>query len=291
MRSRELVGPERIVLGERPEAAVRLHCLPPAGAGADFFHPWLEHLPQWVELCTVRLPGRGPRADEPSLTDPVDLAARLAEILDDPADARPFAVFGHSVGALMAFETTRRLRRDGGRMPIWAGLSALSGPQDGAYAKGLVPLLTAGTDGLAMLIGGPVPQWLLDDAQLLAGVGTPLLADCLLLLHHRHRPEPPLEVPLALYGGAQDPTTSAEQLATWNSLFAAPAEPRLFRGAHMYPNVRTAALVKQVVADLARAAEHAVAAEDVRDRRSAVVCDRASVCRSTAVGENTVPAV
>ncbi|MBG0857651.1 thioesterase [Streptomyces spinoverrucosus] len=261
MLSRELDGPERIVLGERPRAAVRLYCLPPAGAGADFFHPWLEHVPAWVEVCSVRLPGRGPRAEEPSLTDPVDLAARLAGIVDDPADVRPFAVFGHSVGALMAFETLRRLRQDGGRLPIWAGLSGLSGPQDDAYAKGLVPLLTAGTDGLAMLIGGPVPQWMLDDAPLMAAVGTPLLADCLLLLHHRHRAEPPLEVPLALYGGTQDPTTSAAQLSTWNSLFAAPAEPRLFDGAHMYPNEQTEALVKQVIADLAVVADLTVASD------------------------------
>ncbi|MEV7995494.1 thioesterase domain-containing protein [Streptomyces sp. NPDC086077] len=273
MRSQELDGPERIVLGERPEAAVRLYGLPPAGAGADFYHPWLAHLPEWVELCSVRLPGRGPRADQPSLTDPADLAARLAGVVDDPADERPFAVFGHSVGALMAFETMRRLRRDGGRLPVWAGLSALQGPQDGAYAKGLLPLLTNGTEGLATLIGGPVPRWMLGDAPLMAALGTPLLADCLLLLHHRHRAEPPLDVPLGLYGGTQDPTTDAEQLRTWNSLFAAPAEPRLFRGAHMYTNEQTEALAKQVVADIARA------------------CDRAGVRQGPVGRENVVPSV
>lgn len=258
MRSQETDGPERVVLRERPEAAVRLYGLPPAGAGADFYHPWLAHLPEWVELCSVRLPGRGPLADQPSLTDPTDLASRLARIADDPADARPFAVFGHSAGALMAFETMRRLRRDGGRLPVWAGLSALRGPQDRAYATALLPLLTHGTEGLARLIGGPVPRWVLDDAPLTAALGTPLLADCLLLLHHRHRAEPPLDVPLGLYGGTQDPTTDAERLSTWNSLFTSPAEPRLFRGGHMYTNEQTESLVRQVVADLAVACDRNV---------------------------------
>ncbi|MFJ4468096.1 thioesterase II family protein [Streptomyces sp. NPDC089424] len=265
MRSQEPDGPERIVLGERPEAAVRLYGLPPAGAGADFYHRWLAYLPGWVELCSVRLPGRGPRADQPSLTDPFDLAARLAGIVDDPDDARPFAVFGHSVGALMAFETMRRLRRDGGRLPVWAGLSALRGPQDRAYAKGLLPLLTNGTEGLASLMDGPA-RWVLGDATLMAALGTPLLADCLLLLHHRHRPEPPLDVPLGLYGGTQDPTTDAEQLSTWNSLFTEPAEPRMFRGSHMYTNEQTEALAQQVVADLAVACDRAAAVPPCRGR-------------------------
>ncbi|MGW1541953.1 thioesterase II family protein [Streptomyces sp. NPDC002309] len=266
MRSQEPDGPERIVLRERPEATVRLYGLPPAGAGADFYHPWLAHLPEWVELCSVRLPGRGPRAEQASLTDPADLAARLAGIVDDPDDGRPFAVFGHSVGALMAFETMRRLRRDGGRLPVWAGLSALGGPQDRAYARDLLPLLTNGAEGLAAVIGGPAPRWTAGDALLTAALGTPLLADCLLLLHHRHRAEPPLDVPLALYGGRQDPTTDAERLGTWNSLFAAPAEPLLFPGGHMYTNERTEALVKRVVADVAVA----------RDRAAAGVCEQAA---------------
>ncbi|MFH0518452.1 thioesterase II family protein [Streptomyces sp. M41] len=254
----------RVVLRERPRAAVRLYCLPPAGAGAGFFAPWAELLPEWVEACSVSMPGRGSRAQEPSLTDTAAVAALVAGMVDDEADPRPFAVFGHSVGALVAFAAVRHLRACGGRLPSWVGISALCGPQDDAYAKGMVPLLAGGLDGLGQLVGGPIPQRLLQDPVSMATACTPLLADCLLLLHHRHRDERPLDVPLALYGGAQDPTTSVRQLLGWNELFACapsmPAQPRLFEGGHMYLHGQLEALVRQVVADLGSVVREAVPA-------------------------------
>ncbi|KMS73097.1 thioesterase [Streptomyces viridochromogenes] len=253
-------GLTRVVLQERPGAAVRLYCLPPAGAGAGFFAPWVGLVPAWVEVCSVSTPGRGPRLEEPSLTDTAAVAALVAETVDDTADPRPFAVFGHSVGALVAFEAVRNLRASGGRPPLWVGLSSLRGPQDGAYAKGLLPLLTGGLEGLGQLVGGAIPQRLLREPVLMAAACTPLLADCLLLLHHRHRDEPPLEVPLALYGGTQDPTTSVRQLLGWNELFSTPAQPRLFEGGHMYMHGQAEALVTQVVADLGSVVRKAVSA-------------------------------
>lgn len=239
---------------------MRLYCLPPAGAGAGFFAPWAGLMPAWVELCSVSMPGRGNRAEEPSLTDTAAVAALVAEILDDLADPRPFAVFGHSVGSLVGFAAVRDLRASGGRLPLWVGVSALRGPQDGAYARGLLPLLMAGLDGVGQLVGGPIPQRLLEEPVLMAAACTPLLADCLLLLHHRHRDEPSLDVPLALYGGAQDPTTSVRQLLGWNELFSTPAEPRLFEGGHMYMQGQAEDLVRQVVADLGSVVHKAVPA-------------------------------
>lgn len=253
-------GLTRVVLQERPEAAVRLYCLPPAGAGAGFFAPWADLMPAWAEMCSVSLPGRGSRAEEPSLTDTAAVAAQVAEIVDDAADPRPFAVFGHSVGALVAFEAVRTLRNSGGRLPLWAGLSSLRGPQDAAYARGLLPLLMGGLEGVGQLVGGPIPQRLLKDPVLMAVACTPLLADCLLLLHHRHRDEPALQVPLALYGGAQDPTTSVRQLLEWNELFSAAAQPRLFEGGHMYMHGQTEHVVRRVAADLGTAVHEAVLA-------------------------------
>lgn len=253
-------GLTRVVLQERPEAAVRLYCLPPAGAGAGFFAPWTGLVPAWAEMCSVSLPGRGSRTQEPSLTDTAVVAALVAQIVDDGADPRPFALFGHSVGALVAFEAVRTLRASGGRLPLWMGMSSLRGPQDGAYARGLLPLLMGGLEGVAQLVGGPIPQRLLKDPVLTAVACTPLLADCLLLLHHRHRDEPPLEVPLALYGGTQDPTTSLRQLLEWNELFSTAARPRLFDGDHMYMHGQTEALVRQVAADLGAVVHEAVPA-------------------------------
>ncbi|UFQ19318.1 MULTISPECIES: thioesterase II family protein [Streptomyces] len=251
---------ERVVLKERPEAAVRLYCVPPAGSGSGFYLPWVGAAPSWVEVCSISLPGRGRRVREPSLTDPAEVSALVAGVLDDGEDTRPFAVFGHSVGALIAFEAVRHLRATGGHRPLWLGLSSLRGPQDSAYAKGLLPLVTGGFDGVAQLVGGAVPERFVRNPVVAAAAYTALLADCLLLLHHRLRSEAVLDVPWSLYGAADDPTASVEQLRAWNELFAAPAEPRVFPGNHMYPRGQARALTRQVITDIEAVAGAVVAA-------------------------------
>lgn len=241
--------PQRVVLAARPQAALRLYCVPPAGAGPDCYLRWAPLLPSWIEPCSVALPGRGARSAEPSLTDPAYLSARLASVLDDWADPRPFAVFGHSAGALLAYEATRHLRRTHGRLPALLAVSSLSAPHIDAYSAGLPPRLTAGLEGLRELVG-PIPEQLLADARLMAAACTPLLADCLLLLHYRHRTGPPLDVPLALYGGEQDPVTPVQELRAWNDLVSAPADPQLFPGGHTYLQTGTKALVDHLTGAL-----------------------------------------
>ncbi|GAA0592670.1 thioesterase II family protein [Streptomyces crystallinus] len=244
---------QRVVLADRPEAVARLYCLPPSGCGPGSFLPWAAASPTWMEVCSISMPGRGGRSSEPSLTDTTHVVECLARIMDDDADQRPFAVFGHSVGALLAFETALHLRRHGGRLPVWLGLSSLAGPQGGAYAKNMLGLLAGGLGKISELLGRPIPPRVLDDARLMGALATPLLADFLLLAHHRYTPQPPLEVPLALYGGQGDTAVSTGQLAAWNELFTTPAPVRLFPGGHMYATADPGELVEQVAADLHRA--------------------------------------
>ncbi|MFI2185193.1 thioesterase II family protein [Streptomyces sioyaensis] len=250
--------PERVVLAARPQASLRLYAVPPAGAGPDCYLRWVPLLPPWIELCSVALPGRGTRAGEPSLTDPVYLSARLAAVLDDWTDPRPFAVFGHSAGALLAYEATRHLRRTHGRPPALLAVSSLSAPHIDAYTADLPPRLTAGLAGLRELVG-PIPEQLLADARLMAAACTPLLADLLLLLHYRHHPEPPLPVPLALYGGEHDPVTGLRQLRAWNDLVTTPACAQLFPGGHSYLQTATKELVGHLAGVLGTVINRSVA--------------------------------
>jgi medium-chain acyl-[acyl-carrier-protein] hydrolase len=106
-----------------PEAQVRLFCLPFAGGGASIFRTWGRALPPTVEVCPVQLPGRENRLREPPYTDIQALAERLANQIH-PYAQKPFALFGHSMGALLAFELTRTLRRQDGPMPRALFLSA-----------------------------------------------------------------------------------------------------------------------------------------------------------------------
>src|SRR5262245_27618913 len=113
--------------GQRPHARMRLFCFPYAGSGASVYRAWPEQLPPDVELCAVQMPGREGRYAEPLLTDvhalTPPLCAGIAPYLD-----RPFAFFGHSLGALVAYETTVRLAREQGLSPAMLFVSGHRAP-------------------------------------------------------------------------------------------------------------------------------------------------------------------
>ena len=88
---------------------IRLFCLPFAGGGSAFYHPWKEHLPADIELAKIQLPGRETRLREKAFTRMEMLVATLTEKLTPWLD-RPFAFFGHSMGALITFELVRMIR-------------------------------------------------------------------------------------------------------------------------------------------------------------------------------------
>src|SRR2546423_15412499 len=101
----------------RPGAEVRLFCFPYAGGGASVFRAWADSLPSSVEVRPVQLPGRETRFREPAFTRLPPLVEALAESLRPYLD-RPFAFFGHSLGALVAFELARRLHRKHDVQPV-----------------------------------------------------------------------------------------------------------------------------------------------------------------------------
>ncbi|MBB6436033.1 surfactin synthase thioesterase subunit [Streptomyces candidus] len=197
----------------------------------------------------MQLPGRGRRSSEPSFTDSRHLATSLAHVLDQENDSRPYALFGHSLGALAAFETSRRLRRARSAPPVLLALSALPAPHTARFRAIIPHCLITGDLVLTDLIG-PLPQELCDHPESAAAFGVPLLADLTLLLQHRHHEEPPVESAVALYGGCHDPVATPDDLATWNDLFTNAADPTLFPGNHTYPIDQPKPLTERLVRDI-----------------------------------------
>jgi medium-chain acyl-[acyl-carrier-protein] hydrolase len=212
-------------LGSRElTARRRLFVFPHAGAGASAYQ-LAAHLPDTVEVCAVQLPGRENRFAEPALTSLDDAVAALAPLIVGRTDL-PYAFFGHSMGSLIAFETTRRLRVLGARLPDHLFLSGMRAPN----------------------LPDRDPRHTLPDDELLvtaefAGVDEelqelllPLLrADLRLCETYTYRPGPPLPCPLTVLAGSDDHTVDSTELADWRKHTSAGFELRLIPGApHLY---------------------------------------------------------
>ncbi|HEX8092144.1 MAG TPA: thioesterase domain-containing protein, partial [Blastocatellia bacterium] len=100
----------------RPKARLRLFCFPYAGGNTQIFRSWVNALPESVEACPIQLTGRAPRLMEKPFTRLLPLAHAIAEGMLPYCD-KPFAMFGHSMGAMLSFEVARYLRSHSGAEP------------------------------------------------------------------------------------------------------------------------------------------------------------------------------
>ena len=110
-----------------PGARLRLFCLPFAGGGASAYRLWAADLPAWVEVCPIQLPGREDRYGEPAFTSLIGLSRAMSREVTPFLD-RPFAFFGHSMGALVGFELARALRHSKAPAPLAMFLAAYPAP-------------------------------------------------------------------------------------------------------------------------------------------------------------------
>src|SRR5205085_9026436 len=114
--------------GRNEDAALRLLCLPYAGGAADIFRSWANVFPPTIEVCPIQLPGRGGRLLEPPFTNLSLLVETLTSELLPYLD-KPFALFGHSMGAIIVFELARQLRSKKINEPLHLFVSAWRAPQ------------------------------------------------------------------------------------------------------------------------------------------------------------------
>ncbi|MCB5165686.1 alpha/beta fold hydrolase [Streptomyces bambusae] len=203
----------------RPDAERRLVCFPHEGGVASFFARWAEALPG-TEVHAACYPGRAERAAEPCATDVRHLAGDLARAVRPLAD-RPLVLFGHSLGAWIAFETARELEAAGSRVCALV-VSGAPAPQT-RRTPGTAPGLAGGEFAPAPA-DSPAP--LLAEPVLLKLVFPYVQADARMAESYVHRPGPPLNCPVTTLVGAGDPTVTAEDATAWADLS---------QGAHQAP--------------------------------------------------------
>jgi medium-chain acyl-[acyl-carrier-protein] hydrolase len=216
----------------RPRPRLRLFCFPYVGASATAYRPWVKRLPPDIEILAVQLPGRGPRIAEPTISRLTPLLDALQAALADQAGV-PWAFFGHSMGALVAFELTRALVRSGGPAPVHLFLSGHESPQ---HIKVSVPIGSMSDEALIakLLRYDGTPQEILREPELLQLILPPIRADFELLESWRHVPEAPLDVPVTVLGGKEDTTVSADMLEGWRDHVAGPFSHHQFPGGHFF---------------------------------------------------------
>ncbi len=260
VRAAGVAGPDRPVRASkrnpwlvceqrRPDARIRLFCVPSGSLGASQFAGWAERLPDSIEVQTWQLPGREERFGEKPFEDLDALVGAMENAVADELD-RPYAIYGHSLGALIAHRLAYRLWQRAAIKPAHlfpgaftspvlpnpivakyrrrfqaAGLADIPGPRDAighAVAAQFVREGLAGTTAL--------------DTEQLAGVMLPtMLADMTLVRQYRHDPtEPVFDVPITAFHGDRDVDVTLAEIERWRELTTGKFDCRVLPGDHFF---------------------------------------------------------
>ncbi|WP_406181088.1 thioesterase II family protein [Streptomyces sp. NBC_01006] len=231
----------------RDGAAVRLYCLPWAGSGASAYRPWARTFPASVEVVPVALPGRERRLREEPLRTVDALADALVPVLRADID-RPYALFGHSMGALIAFEAALRLTRDG-LPPARLFVSGSRAPHRPLHYGGL-HTLAPGPFLEAVRRFQPEPGGALDDDELAELFLPTLHVDFAAAETYRRPSDTRVACPVSAFGGDADPLVDAADVAAWRLHTSGPFTSYSIEGGHLFVTTRERRMCELVGGEL-----------------------------------------
>ena len=215
-----------------PAARIILYCLPYAGGDVSIFSNWRSRLPSFVEVCPIKLPGRGARIGEPAGTSILWLAAEIAEAIKY-SSTKPHALFGHSMGALLAFEITRAMRNNGGPMPLHLFASGCAAPHIRRNPRITHHLPDAELVSEVQRLNGTPPEFF-DHPDLVSLLLPMLRADFRVCETYAYRPQELLDVDITVLGGDRDPEVTTFQLNAWRELTTGRVSTELIPGDHFF---------------------------------------------------------
>jgi len=231
-------------LNPDPLAKLRLFCFPYAGGGISSFRGWLNLLPRGVELDIVELPGRGSRLLETPYFQVQLLIDEITQAIQPLLD-RPFAFFGHSLGAVLGFETAREIMKLKGINPVILFVSGRNAPQLTDLSPSIQHLSDADfVDRLRQYNG--TPKEVLENAELMEIFLPVLRADFTMNETYVYKPGPPLDCPITAFGGKTDPRVSVDELHAWDRMTLQEFSMVFFPGDHFYLHSEQAILLKTI---------------------------------------------
>jgi medium-chain acyl-[acyl-carrier-protein] hydrolase len=213
------------------DASLRLFCFPYAGGGAVIYRSWSARLPM-AEVLPVQLPGRETRLKEAPYTNLLSLVRATGRALLPYLD-RPFCFFGHSMGALLAFELARELRREYALSPARIFLSGRRAPGIPRQHKGIHSLPRNEFIERLRGLNGTLPA-VLEHTELIELLLPRLRADFAVCETYRYTPEAPLDCGIAAFGGLDDRHVRREHLEGWREQTTGEFKLRMLPGDHFF---------------------------------------------------------
>ncbi|BCJ73661.1 thioesterase [Catellatospora sp. IY07-71] len=223
---------------------LRIVCFPHVGGAASFFRTWPAGLPGDVDVLAAQYPGHEDRIAEPFADDLSGLAAELADALIPLLDV-PTLLFGHSMGATVAYEAARRIEALVPRARIALAVSASAAPD--------APRQGPADDGDDALVAhlrelGGVPPEVLADPELRELVLPVVRHDYAMLHRHRDDPQPRLRSPIMAFCGQDDALAGPSQMRRWDTRTAGRFTLKIFTGGHFYLVPHQNELLKELTA-------------------------------------------
>jgi surfactin synthase thioesterase subunit len=235
-------------MAPRKCAAIRLICIPQAGAGPLTFRSWYAYLPQEIEMCGVRLPGREMRLREPPIVDLNALLPQIARALKAKMTG-PYALFGHSMGAVIAYEMARYLFASEKRGPEHLFVSGHGAPHLPRDFESLSGLSDAELIDKMRELGGSPPE-VLAHPELMQLLLPVLRSDFTICENYRYVPGPPLPCPITALGGLKDRWVTREAIEAWRVHTRSAFSARMLFGDHFFHLSHAPAVVRVLAEEL-----------------------------------------
>ena len=239
----------------RPEAHARLFLFPYAGGGPAVFNKWTPQLPRNLEAWTAHYPGRGSRHHETPIRQMTPLVEGLAQAMQPLLD-KPYAFFGHSLGALVAYELARFLCRNHFDQPKILFVSACGAPHRPDPHPPIHRLSDVEFINSLQELNG-IPSELMQRLDVIQLFLHTLRADFEIVeTYHHDAGESVLPFPIVAFGGLDDPRVSRERLEDWCLQTSSSFRSQYFSGDHFFLNTSHESLIHLIVTEVANYAKN-----------------------------------
>ena len=232
----------------KPQANARLFLFPYSGGGPAVFNKWRLGLPASIECWSAHYPGRGSRYNEPLVKNLLELVEQLSNAIR-PHLNKPFAFFGHSLGALVAFELARSLRTQQLPQPNQLFVSACGAPHMPDPHPPIHHLPDSEFQRALENLNG-IPHEVLQNEELL-NLSLPILrADFEMIELYQYQTGKSLDCPIIAFGGRDDPRVNRERLEGWKLQTASRFETQYFASDHFFLNNEQESLMRSISANM-----------------------------------------